>query len=115
MVYQRKAWFNKEKPGITIAKPGLTGKPGITISKPGFTEQLVISQVKRDKPGFTKLFVSSNLGCKPNAHQVRLKQVKKYFRAKPRFAMQNLVLKLQYLVLLIKQSILEQNQVLHFL
>ena len=68
MVYQRKTWFNKEKPGITIAKPGLTGKPGITIAKPGFIEKLVISHVKFDKPGFTKFFVSSNLGCKPNAH-----------------------------------------------
>ena len=37
MVYQRKTWFNKEKPGIAIAKPGLTEKQtGITIAKPGF-------------------------------------------------------------------------------
>ena len=28
----------------------------------------VISQVKFDKPDFTKLFVSSNSSCKPNAH-----------------------------------------------
>ena len=68
IVHQRKPSFNKEKPGITIAKPALTVKPGITIAKPGFTEKLVISQVKFDKSGFTKLFVSSNLGCKPNAH-----------------------------------------------
>ena len=68
MVHQRKTWFNKEKPGITIAKPGLTEKPGITIAKPGFTEKRVISQVKFDKSGFTKLFLTSNFGCKPNAH-----------------------------------------------
>ena len=24
LVYQRKTWFNKENPGITIAKPGFT-------------------------------------------------------------------------------------------
>ena len=82
MVYQRKTWFNKEKPGITIAKPSLTEKPGITIAKPGFTVKLGISQVKFDQPGFTKLFVCSNLGCKPNAHQFRLKQVKKAFLSK---------------------------------
>ena len=46
LVYKCKTRFNKEKPGITIAKPGLTEKPGITIAKPGFTEKLVISQVK---------------------------------------------------------------------
>ena len=67
IVYQRRTSFNKEKPGITIAKPGLTEKPGIMIAKPGFTEKLVVSQVKFDKPGFTKLFVSSYLDCKPNA------------------------------------------------
>ena len=82
MVYQRKTWFNKDKPGITNAKLSLTEKPGITIAKSGFTEKLVISQVKFDKPGFTKLFVCSNLGCKPNAHQFRLKQVKKAFLSK---------------------------------
>ena len=45
VVCQRKTWFNKEKPDITIAKPG-------------FTDNLVLSQVKFNKPGFTKLFVS---------------------------------------------------------
>ena len=39
LVYQRKIWFNNEKPGITIAKPGLTEKPGISIAKSGLTEK----------------------------------------------------------------------------
>ena len=50
MVYQRKTWFNKEKPGITIAKSGFTEKKK--------KKKIVVSQVKFDKPGFTKLFVS---------------------------------------------------------
>ena len=58
MVLQRKTWFNKDKPGITIAKSGFTEKK----------KKRVISQVKFDKHVFIKLFVSSNLGCKPNAH-----------------------------------------------
>ena len=57
-----------EKPGMSIAKPGLTEKPSITIAKPGFTVKLVVSQVKFGKPGFTKLFFSSNSGSKPNAN-----------------------------------------------
>ena len=49
-----KPGLTEKKTGIMIAKPGLTEKPGITIANPGFTGKLVISQVKVDEPGFTK-------------------------------------------------------------